>query len=111
LAAESVRLVIDYGDGTAKVFKALAWTKGMTVEDLLKQAEKAPHGITVVASGSGSTYFVKKVDDLENEGAGADKKNSQYWLNTDFATIGAGAQKLQPDDVVTWRFDIYRGAK
>lgn len=111
LAAETVRLVVDYGDGTAKVFKALSWTKGMTVEDLLKQAEKVSHGIMVVPSGSGATYFVKKIDDLENEGAGANKKNWQYWLNTDYANVGAGTQKLQPDDVVTWRFDIYRGAK
>ncbi len=111
LGAENVRLVIDYGDGSAKIFKALSWKKGLTVADLLKQAQSEPHGITVVASGGGASYFVKKIDDLENQGAGEDKKNWQYWLNTDYASVGAGTQVLQPDDVVTWRFDLYREGK
>ena len=108
---ETVRLVVDYGDGVSKVFKAITWTKGMTVEDLLKEAKKTPHGITYDAKGIGSSFLVKKIDDLVNEGSGADKKSWQYWVNTEYADVGAGTKIVQPDDVVTWRFDIYRGAK
>jgi hypothetical protein len=102
-----VHLIIRYGDGVQKRFDAIPWTKGMTGEDLLNQAKSSSHGISFRATGTGATFFLRKIDDMLNEGAGSTKRNWQYWLNTTYATIGAGAQQLQPDDVVTWKFDTY----
>jgi len=102
-----VHLIINYGDGVQKRFDAIPWTKGMTGEDLLNQAKSSTHGISFQATGTGATFFLQKIDDLLNEGSGSTKRNWQYWLNTNYATVGAGAQQLQPDDVVTWKFDTY----
>lgn len=102
-----VHLIINYGDGVEKRFDALSWVKGMTVEDLLNQAKSGSHGISIQATGTGAAFFVQKIDDLLNEGGGSTKRNWQYWLNTTYAPVGAGSQQLQPDDVVTWKFDTY----
>lgn len=101
-----VHLVINYGDGVEKRLDDLKWTNGMTVEDLLKEAQAAPHGISFQATGTGESFFVQKIDNVFNEGIGSSNKNWQYWKNSKYPKeVGAGSQQLQPGDVVTWLFD------
>src|SRR5439155_7825081 len=107
-AVHTIRLIVDYNDGTQKVFSQLPWSKDMTVEDAIKLAKAAGHGISYVATGTGQTFFLTKIDDLQNEGGGAGKKNWQYWLNGQYAQVGAGSQKLTPDDVVRCKFAEYK---
>ncbi len=102
-----VKLVVDYDDGVQKTFKALAWSKGMTVIDAMDLAKAHPRGITYDAAGKGPTAFVLSIDGLNNEGGG--KRNWQYWVNTDFADKSAGAWALEPGDVVLWRFTQWKG--
>jgi ABC-type glycerol-3-phosphate transport system substrate-binding protein len=105
----TVRLVIDYGDGSVKTFTNLPWTKGNTVLDVMNAAKNHPHGITFSYSGSGGSAFLTKIDDLTNEGGGAAKKNWQLWVNTMYADRGFGAYDVQPFDVVSWRFTTQQG--
>lgn len=102
--AATVRLVIDYDDGAQKILTRLAWTDGMTVEDVLKAAHAAPHGITLESRGSKDTFFVLKIDDLSNKSDADRKKNWQYWVNEKYAKMSAGVQKVAAGDTVLWKF-------
>jgi hypothetical protein len=104
-AAKTVRLTIDYGDGTQRVFTRLAWKEDMTVFDLLQAAAKHPRGIKVTHQGKGATTLITAIDGLENEGRG---RNWIYEVNGKTADRGCGVWKLAAGDVVLWRFDTYQ---
>ncbi len=104
-AGHRVRIIVDYNDGVQKHFTAIHWRKDMTVFDAMNQAKSSPHGIVFEYKGSGQTALLTRIDDLESEGGGADHKNWLYWVNTEFADKSFGVQKLQPSDVVLWRYD------
>ena len=105
---KTIRLVIDYGDGVEKHFTALRWSEGMTALDAMNRAKASPHGITFKYSGKGASAFLSKIDDLENEGGGANGKNWIYRVNDKLATKGLGIYKLKPSDVVKWRFEAFK---
>lgn len=102
--ADSVRLVIDYGDGVQRVFKALPWTKGMTVRHALEAAKPGPRGIDAEFTGEGEKAFLVRIDDCKNEGGGAGKRNWLYWVNATLGDRSAGVYTLAPSDVVQWEF-------
>lgn len=99
----TVRVIIDYGDGVQKHFLALPWKKNMTVLDALTAAKSSSHGITFQHTGSGPTTFLVKIDDLENEGGGGNR-NWIFWVNTSLGDKSCGVYKLDPSDVVLWKF-------
>jgi Domain of unknown function (DUF4430) len=105
----TVRLVIDYGDGTLKIFTDLPWSKGTTVLDVMNAAKAHPRGITHKHSGSGATAMLTEIDGQANQGGGSGRKNWQLWVNTNYADQGFGVYELQALDVVTWRFAPARG--
>lgn len=102
--SERVELVIDYSDGVEKRFKSLAWSEGMTVLDALELAKKSPHGITYESSGTGASAFVKKIDDLANEGGGSGKRNWIFRVNGKLGNRSCGISQLSAADKVSWTF-------
>ncbi|TMJ30022.1 MAG: DUF4430 domain-containing protein [Alphaproteobacteria bacterium] len=102
--AQTVRLIVDYGDGMTKIFDGLAWSKGNTVLDVLNRAQAHPHGITFAYTGSGASAFLTKIDDLQNQGGGSGAKNWQYWVNTTYADRSFAVFEVQALDTVFWRF-------
>jgi hypothetical protein len=106
--SSTVKLIIDYNDGAQKVFPAILWKNDMTVHDAMNQAQVNPHGIKFEAKGSGATAFLTQIDDLKNEGGGADKKNWLYRVNGKLAEKGFGAFVLNAGDEVVWKFDILK---
>ena len=101
---KTVRLVIDYGDGVEKHFTTIAWKKDMTVLDVMNEAKAGTHGIAFQFTGSGSTAFLTKIDDLQNEGGGSGKRNWLFWVNSNLGDKSFGAYKLESSDVVSWKF-------
>ena len=104
----AVRLIIDYGDGVQKHFTAVAWKKDLTVFDAMSQAKASPHGITFQHTGSGSSAFLTRIDDLQNEGGGSGKRNWLFWVNTKLGDKSFGEYKLEPSDVVMWKFSAQK---
>lgn len=102
--AQTVRLVVDYGDGVTKTIDGLPWSKGNTVLDVMNAAQNIPHGVKYEKSGSGMTAMLKRIDDVKSEGGGTGKKNWQYWVNTSYACKSFGIYEVQPKDTVVWRF-------
>ena len=102
---KSVKMIIDYGDGAELHFPALKWRKEMTVLDAVKASSRLPHGVNFTTRGSGTYTFVTGIDDVENEGGGSQKRNWIYRVNGKKAEVSVGAYRLQPADVVLWKFE------
>ena len=106
---QAVRLIVDYGDGAAKTVANLPWSKGSTILDAMKEATSRPHGISFSYTGTGSDAMLTKIDDVQNEGAGAGKKNWQYSVNGNYGDRSFATFELQAQDTVVWRFATEQG--
>jgi Domain of unknown function (DUF4430) len=107
--AQTVRLVVDYGDGATKTVNNLTWAKGNTVLDAMKAATARPHGISFSYTGADSAAVLTRIDDVPNEGGGAGKKNWQYWVNDAYGDRSFAIFELQAQDVVVWRYATEQG--
>lgn len=103
--AKTVRVVIDYNDGSEKHFTAIAWKPEMTVYDATRAAQAHPRGIKFESKGKGATAFLTKIDDVKNEGRG---RNWLFHVNGKQADCSFGVYKLNEGDTVLWKFDKYR---
>jgi len=108
-AAQTVRLLVDYGDGVSKTVSGIAWTKGSTVLDAMKAATARPHGISFSYTGADAAAMLTRIDDVPNEGGGTGRKNWQYWVNDAYGDRSFAAFELQAQDVVIWRFATEQG--
>jgi hypothetical protein len=104
-ARETLRLVIDYGDGSQKHFTALAWKKGMTVFDALTAAQQHPRGIRFESTGRGATLLITSIEGMKNEGGGTDARNWIYSVNGKKGGKSCAVYELQAGDTVQWKFD------
>lgn len=104
-AKETVKLLIDYGDGAQKVFSAIPWTKETTVFTALESAAKHSRGIKFTHQGKGETVLVTAIDDLKNEGRG---KNWLYEVNGKLGDRSCAVMPLKAGDSVLWRFGKYQ---
>jgi hypothetical protein len=102
---ETVKLVIDYGDGVQKVFASVPWTKETTVFSALEAAAKHPRGIKFTHLGKGETVLVTAIDELKNEGRG---KNWLYEVNGKLGDRSCAVMSLKAGDSVLWRFGKYQ---
>jgi hypothetical protein len=108
-SAQSVRLVIDYGDGVSKIFDRVPWAQGNTVLTVMEAVRSSPHGITFTYTGQGGSALLTKIDDVANQGGGANARNWQYWVNTAYADRSFAVYTVNAADTVFWRFTTANG--
>jgi uncharacterized protein DUF4430 len=108
-ADDTIRLIVDYGDGASKTVANLPWAKGNTILDAMKAATTRPHGISFSYTGSGDSAVLTKIDDVQNEGGGAGRKNWQYWVNGTYGDRSFAVFELQAQDTIVWRFTTEQG--
>ena len=89
-----------------KRYSSLPCKKGFTVLDVLKVAEKHPHGLKFSYRGKGATAFLTQIDDLKNEGGGG--KNWIYEVNGKVADRSFAVFQIKPSDKVLWKYRKYR---
>jgi len=104
-AKKTVKIAIQYGDGSERHFTAIPWKKEMTVLDAMKHAQAHPRGIKFEFKGKNATAFLTKIDDLKNEGRG---RNWLFHINGKQADRSFGVFELKAGDTVLWKFDKYR---
>jgi len=104
-AKETVKLIVEYGDGVQKVFVSVPWTKETTVFAALEAAAKHPRGIKITHQGKGETLLVTAIDDLKNEGRG---RNWLYEVNGKLGDRSCAVMSLKAGDSVLWRFGKYQ---
>ena len=105
----TVRLLIDYGDGTIKIITDLPWAKGETVLDVMNNAKTHAHGISFTYTGSGASAYLTAIDDVQNQGGGTGRKNWQFSVNSAYGDRSFAAFEVQPLDVIFWRFITEQG--
>ena len=106
-AATTITLIIDYGDSAEKRLAEIPWHEKMTVFDVMKAAEKRPHGVVLVYRGSGETAMLTRLDDLENQGGASEAKNWVYRINGKMGQESFGIAEVKPGDTVLWKFGPY----
>ena len=106
---DTVRLIVDYGDGASKTVANLPWAKGNTILDAMKAATTRSHGISFSYTGSGDSAVLTRIDDVQNQGGGAGKKNWQYWVNGAYGDRSFAVFELQAQDTIVWRFTTEQG--
>ena len=101
---QTVKLVVNYGDGVEKHFTALPWREGMTVLDLMKQAREHPRGIKFEHAGEGEKAFLSAIDGVSNEGGG---RNWIYRVNGEVGDRSFAVMPIAAGDVTNWTFGPY----
>lgn len=101
---QTVKVIIDYGDGVQKHF-VLPWTKETTVFTALESAARHPRGIKLTHQGKVETVLVTSIDDLKNEGRG---RNWLYEVNGKLGDRSSAVMPLKASDSVLWRFGKYQ---
>lgn len=98
---DTVRVIIDYGDGVERHFTALPWHKKTTVLAAMQAAQAHVHGIRFEFRGQNDTALLTRIDDLSNEGSG---RNWTYRVNDQVANKSFGVFELAAGDTVLWKF-------
>lgn len=107
--APMVRVVIDYPDGTQVHYPRVQLNpEHMTVLDAMTAAAaiESPRSLKFEQKGSGATALIKGIGGFIN-GTTKDSKAWQYWINDEYAKVGAGAAVVKPTDRITWAYLPY----
>jgi hypothetical protein len=94
VSANSIRLVIDYGNSTQRIFSNLS---GLTAFDVLN--ETATVAYIMYAFGR----FVQSINGVQNN-AGGNGYYWQYWVNDQLAPVAADYYRLSDGDNVLWKY-------
>lgn len=95
----SVDLTIDYGNGDKQAFPREVVRRGATMIDLLENLEQRK-GITIEKRNfPGLGVFIEAIHGVHN----TNNSYWQYWINGEYATVGAGQYVLQDGDEVLWK--------
>jgi Domain of unknown function (DUF4430) len=99
---KTVALVIELPGDVELHYKAIPFTDGMTVFDLMTAASKHSHALSFKHSGAGEFAFLHEIEGVKNEGASG--KNWTYQVDGQRAKVGMGSMKLKVGNHVLWRF-------
>jgi hypothetical protein len=99
---ETVSLAIDFGNGARREFAALAYSDGMTVGDLMRQARDFRPAIRFDQKGAGKMSFLTSLENVANEGAAG--RNWLYSVDGQTGSVSFEVQPLQAGAAVLWEF-------
>jgi hypothetical protein len=89
LAAEGIRLTIDFGNGTIREYDSL---NGSTVLEVTKSV------LDVEVQWFGSLAYIRAIEGLVGQG----EYGWQFWVNGEFASIAVNQYSLHNDDNISW---------
>jgi len=98
-----VSLMLDFGGGELKTFNNLSLPKNATVFDLLKKVGTENNlELNSKDFGGDLGVLIEGIGDKIND----TKQNIywQYWVNNNYAQVGAGAYQLKNNDIVEWKY-------
>ena|SRR3989338_4800183 len=94
-------LMVDFGDGTLKTYLNLQIQPGETLLGVLQRTAAANNLELATKDYKDLGSLVTKIGSKEN---GTGKRYWQYWVNNQHPPVGASAYKVQPNDVIEWKF-------
>ena len=95
-------LKIDFGNGKISNYDGVKLKEEKTVFDLLKKVAVENNLELSFKEYPGSGVFIESIDRMVN-----DAKNNkwwQYWVNEEYATVGASNYQLKNGDLVEWKY-------
>lgn len=103
--AQTVSLMLDYGDGKVRVYPDIALVSGQSLLELLeKQAKDAK--LTLKTKDFGELgILVEQIGDKVNGEGG---KYWQYWVNNVSIPRSSDSYILSAGDVIEWKFLNYK---
>jgi hypothetical protein len=99
----AVDLMLDFGDGKIKTYNNIAIAAGTTVFSVIEKISKE-NGLDLSAKyyGSGMGAFFEGIDGYTNDYSS--DKYWQFWVDNEYAKIGAGSYALRGGEVVEWKY-------
>lgn len=95
----TVRLVIDFGDGEIKNFELEPHGENLFV---LMSSKLSEEGIDVVyETFTGLGELITRIGDKKGGDGG---KYWQYWINGNYAQVGASSYIPKAGDIIEWKF-------
>jgi len=97
-----VALKVDFGDGNINNYDGIKLGEEKTVFDLLKKVTGENNLELSFKEYPGSGVFIESIDRAAN-----DAKNNkwwQYWVNGEYAKIGASDFQLKNGDFIEWKY-------
>jgi hypothetical protein len=97
----SVRVVIDFGDGTRQTFDSIPTTGSENLFELTKRAA-AESGLQFGSEEyAGLGTLITQIGEKRN---GEDRKYWQYWVDGRYGDVGASQRIVLPGEVIEWKF-------
>ncbi len=99
----SVSLMLDFSDGKIITCNNQKLKEKRTVLDLLEICSSDTENPFALDYDLHPEFgsFIKQIGDKEN---GKDNKYWQYWVNNEYAQVGASQFQLEDGDIVEWKF-------
>lgn len=100
-SAQTVSMMLDFGDGTFQVFDNLKFVQGESLFDITKRVAE-DNGIEFIFDPPGEFgVFVRQIKDRKN---GQENRYWQYWVNNVQVQLAADRYILKDGDVIEWQF-------
>ena len=97
----SVSLMLDFGNGQVRTYDT-SLAEGVTVFNLLEKITVQENFKFNSKDYGELGVLVESIGDIENDARG--EQFWQYWVNNEYAKIGASNYDLNDGDVVEWKF-------
>ncbi len=96
-----VALMVDEGDGTVKTFEREAFSEGESLFDLTRRITERT-GMSFVYEPPGQYGIL--ITEIDGKKGGTDGKYWLYWIGNHLGEVASDQYKLQPGDVIEWKF-------
>lgn len=97
----ALSIMLDYGGGNVKVFNATS-TPNTTLFDVMRDVTASNDIAFEYKEYSGLGRLIERIGPRAN---GEEGKYWQYWVNNNFAQVGADSYPVQDGDVILWKFE------
>src|SRR3989338_352957 len=103
IGLQSVSLMVDYGNDVVSVYNDTKLEPNQTVFDLLRLvASQNNLEFSTKDFGGELGVFIESIGGIENNSIS--DHWWQYWVNNQYAKIGASQYRLSAGDIVEWKF-------
>ena len=99
-ATSTLSLMLDYSDGKIAVFKENTSSKEPLFETMKRLLQKNNIPLTF-KEYPGLGVLIESIGSRQN---GSEKKYWQYWVNNEYAKVGADSYLPKTGDIIEWKF-------
>ncbi len=99
---QTASVMLDFGDGTVRVFKDANIAGAKTVFDVMKRLSESGNGFAFTYQPPGQ--YGTLIEQIGNKKGGDEGKYWLFWVNNALAEVSADNAPVRPGDVIEWKF-------